>query len=171
MVRKVSVVICSLVLICAICTTAQASTHTVYDNSTISTTYIQYFKDILQGVPTGTDYVAFRSGQNSYTLVTFGGYSSYGNYIVAGNKKNITEYRFYTESESYNSNYKYSVKKLDSFEIDVTDKIIYCTLDGYPTLYDERSLTYNDIQTTLFGFIIIAFYISRIFSSSKRRSC
>lgn len=171
MVRKISAVLCSLVLICALCTTAQATTHEVYENGTISTTYLEYFKDIISGFPIDTKYIAFRSGQNSYSLIVPQNYSFSGDGTVTGSGL-IHEYKFYTDSTTgYNQNYKYNKNEyLQSFELKVDDDIIYTNMiSGYPRLVDERGESIEYLQTLV---IIVAFFmyvISRFFLSGSRR--
>lgn len=179
MVRKVSAVICSLVLICALCTTAQASTHTIYENSTISSTYLTYFRDILYGLQYNTEYVVFRSGQNEYKMITMpDGYLNVeltDNYMVDGTAIFSVpiglahEYTFSTEGNSYNTSPRFEYKKISEFELIQTDEIIYSSCRGFPQLIDERSEAFEFVQTLFIIVAFIALYVFRIFNSSKRR--
>lgn len=166
MVRKVSAFVCSLVLICGLTTSAQASTHTVYDNGTISSTYITYFKDILSGINFTDNYVAFRSAQNEYTLIVGDLIFENGNFTIEEEGK-LTSYRFYADSSNYSSNYRYEVKDIYIFDLSVGDNIIYSDLGQYPQLI-ERGAKYEQIQTLLIIITMLCIVINRIFYNRKR---
>ena len=68
MVRKVTTLICVLVLIFAIGMKAQSTSVTPYEGN-MSSTYITYFRDIVSGIGFNDNYVAYRSGQNEYKMV------------------------------------------------------------------------------------------------------
>ena len=60
MVRKIILcVVVAFVVIGANCTITHATTHTIYSEGNMNTTYITYFKDILSGSKFSDNYVAF----------------------------------------------------------------------------------------------------------------
>lgn len=166
MVRKVSSIIVAIVLICACGTTALATTHTVYDNGTLSSTYTTYFKDILSGAKFNDNYVAFRSGQYSYTMVV--GDLEYNNgKIILVNDEKAKEYTFSTNNNNYNSTYYYDVKDIYIFDIDVGNNIIYSDVGDFPQLID-RGDKYEILNTLLIIIFMLCVVVSRIFYNRKR---
>lgn len=176
MVRKVSAIMCALVLICATCTTAQAASHDIYENSTISTQYLTYFEDIVNRINPFYDYVAFRSGQNTYTMVV--GHLEYdsGAKIIRGEPSSNTgtfhgyEYTFYTDGTNYSNNLNYVRTPINDFELSIDTKLVYTSVGDfeYPT-FVERGEQFEFIQTFIISISFFAVYISRIFTSGSRR--
>ena len=164
MVRKVIVIISCLVLIFAFGVTAQAATHNVYTDGNISSTYVTYFKDILSGVSFKDNYVAFRSGQYSYTMVV-------GDLEYDENSKTFTlsspgrEYSFTTNNSGYNSYYSYDSVTIDSFELRVDNNIIYSDLGYFPQLI-ERGAKYEMLSAVLIVVALLGVVIGRIFKHS-----
>lgn len=159
-VKKICVcIVALLVLITALCGTVQAATHTVYENGSFSTTYVTYFKDILSGTELKNNYVAFRSGQYSYSLVV--GELEYNNGVISlvGEGK---EYKFYQESSNYNSQYYYNVSNLNNFSLNVGKSIIYSDVGDFPELI-ERGAKYEVISAILLGIALCSIVINRIF--------
>lgn len=166
MVRKVSALMLAMVLICALGTSALASTHSVYENGSLSTTYITYFKDILAAAKITDNYVAFRSGQNAYTMIV--GKLQYENGVISlQTDETAKEYTFSTESSSYNSQYKYYVKDIYIFDMETNESIIYSDVGDFPQLI-ERSAKFETLQTILFGIVLLCVVINRIFYNRKR---
>jgi len=162
MVRKIrSVLVVLLVLICAVSTSAQASTHSIYDNGNLSTTYITYFKDILSGSSFNDNYIAFRSGQYSYSLIV--GEIEYNNNSFTSN--NCKEYVF-SQTGNYNSQYTYQVKELNNFSLDTSNQIIYSDLGDYPQLV-ERGSKYEFLSAVVLFVALFYVIIVRIFDSRK----
>ena len=52
-----------------VATPSRAYAYDIYDSGNISNTYTEIFKDIIEGLPSNDDYVYFRSGQYTYTLL------------------------------------------------------------------------------------------------------
>lgn len=148
-----------LVLITALCGTVQAATHTVYDNGSLGTTYITYFKDILSGTDFRDNYVAFRSGQYSYSLIV--GELENNNGVISSLSP-VKEYRFYTESSGYNSQYQYSVTDLNNFSVNTDNNIIYSDCGDFPELI-ERGAKFETLNTILLVIFMLSFVIYRIF--------
>lgn len=165
MVRKViSIIVAMLVITSCLATVSQASTYNVYENSTISSTYITYFKDILSGQSILSDYVAFRSGQYEYTLAV-GDLDYNGNGSYSGEVKTFI---FDTQTSGYNSNLRYTVSQDNSFNLNSNDCVLYSNLGDYPQLI-ERGSNIETIQTILICIIILSIVINRVFYYSKRR--
>lgn len=100
--------------------------YSIYDGS-ISSSYVTYFKDILAGVPFNKNYVAFRSGQYTYTMVV-GELDYNGNSLsLIGDGK---EYIF-TTSSGYNSYLTYNVYDITSFSLSLEDYLVYSDMGDY----------------------------------------
>lgn len=164
MVRKVIILIAVIGLIATYGCTVQAATHEVYENGSLSTTYVTYFKDILSGCSIQDNYVAFRSGQYSYSLIVGDLEYNEGHIISNGDLK---EYQFYTSSTGYNSTYYYQVQQLNSFDLQVSNSILYSDLGDYPELV-ERGAKYEIITAVLISIFMLSCVINRIFFYRKR---
>lgn len=160
MVRKiVGIFCCTLALITALCGTVQAATHSVYENGNLSTTYLTYFKDIVSGIGFNENYVAFRSGQYSYTLVVGDLDFNNNTFTLNGTGK---EYEYSTTTSTYNSQYYYYVKDISNFSLEVDNQIIYSDLGHYPQLV-ERGAKYEMLSAVLLCIICLSVVIRRIF--------
>lgn len=157
MVRKVKVAFVCLVLCCCFATTAQAQSYTVYDGN-MSTTYITYFRDIVNNLSLKDDYVCFRSGQNEYILAV-GDLEYQDGFIGSANEVEI--YRIATEG-NYNSTYTYSVTTADSLAVYTGDEILYSNLGNYPNLI-ERGSQYEILTAVLLSVALLSYVIKRIF--------
>lgn len=163
MVRKVSCLLAILLLLCATGTVAQAASYTPYDGNP-SNTYIQYYKDILAGLPITENYVVFRSGQYEYKMIV-------GD-IVQNNGlfTSETECEVYTFSQydtTYNGYYTYSTSTIDSFVLDSENKIVYSDCGGYPEL-EERGAKYEVLTTILIVAICVGYVCRNIFYHRPR---
>lgn len=166
MVRKIiNVLLVGILLVGALCTQASAVTHTIYDEGTLSTTYTTYFKDIVSGIGFNENYVAFRSGQYSYSMVV--GELEYNNGVISL-KGTGKEYKYSaTTTSGYNQQYKYTVTNLSNFSVNCGDYIIYSDVGDFPQLV-ERGAKYEIIQTLLIGICCLCVVINRIFFARKR---
>lgn len=165
MVRKIAVIVCCmLVLITAICGTVQAATHEVYENGSLSSTYITYFKDIVSGIGFNDNYVAFRNGQYSYIMVV--GDLDYNNNVISlvGDGKSYT---FTTNSTNYNSQYNYYVADINNFSVNCDNNIIYSDVGDFPQLI-ERGDKYAIFTAFLLCIAFVCIVINRIFFNRKR---
>lgn len=156
--RKISCLFCVLVLITAFCGTAQAQTYNVYDEGTLSTTYTQYFKDIVSGIGFNQNYVAFRSGQYSYTMLV--GDLEYDNGVITlyGSGK---EYEYSTTGSGYNNQYKYYVNEIADSSVNVGNNIIYSDVGDFPQLV-ERGAKYEMLTAVLLVIMCLSVVIRRI---------
>lgn len=160
MVRKIVHVVSVLGLICAIlCAPVQAATHSIYDNGTLSSTYTTYFRDILSGVDFNDNYVAFRSGQYSYTMVV--GDLDYSNNIITLNGDGFV-YDFSTEGSNYNSQLRYTVSNIDDFSINCGNYILYSDVGQFPQLI-ERGVKYEILTFFLLFIALLCTVIRRVF--------
>lgn len=164
MVRKVSMLVCTLALIFGLAVTAQAATHEVYEGS-LSSTYITYFKDTVSGLPLSSHYVCFRSGQNEYVMVAGDVVYNGGEFTLDGIAK---EYRYYAEGTNYNSYYHYDVTEITEFSLEVGNNIVYSDLGEYPQLMD-RGEKFEVLSAVLVCVCMLSVVIGRIFRGSFRR--
>lgn len=160
MVRKISalLVACAL-LFSATCATASAATHSVYDEGNISSTYVTYFRDIVSGIGFNENYVAFRSGQYSYTMVV--GDLEYIDGIIS--LSGVGSEYVITTSSGYSSDFSYNVNYIDVFSVDTGDSILYSDVGDYPQLVD-RGAKYEILTSILLLIICCSVVIARIFT-------
>lgn len=158
MVRALKIFVCGIALIAAFCGTVQAATHTVYEEGNLSTTYVTYFKDIISGAEFNDNYVAFRSGQYSYTMVV--GELEYSNGVISLVDTG-KEYVF-TTSSGYNATYKYNVNEISNFSLDSGENIIYSDVGDYPQLV-ERGAKFEIFTAILICICMLSFVIRNIF--------
>lgn len=140
MVRKI--VCITAILCCCLSLTSNAFAYTSYNQGNISTTYVQYFDDIIDGLPVNHSYVAARTGQYEYILHSSDNLK-YSNGQFTSND-GIT-YKFSTNG-SYNSTYDYSVNIEHGFSLNTNSQMVYSSIGDFPRL-DERG--------SLFEFAII----------------
>lgn len=163
MVRKITVVIAALLLLCGFATGAQAATYSVYDG-TMSSTQLTYFRDILPGIGLQDNYVAFRSGEREYRMVV--GDLNYNGGVFTCN--DVSTVYTITNDSSYNGRYRYSVTTIDSLNLSVGDNIIYSDLGHFPQLI-ERSSNYEIFTALLVAIGLFGFVVRSILFSSSRR--
>jgi len=163
MVRKVIATLSILLLLCATGTVAQAESYNVYDGSP-SNTYIQYYKDILSGIPLSENYVVFRSGQYEYKMVV--GDIVQNNGLFTSDKE-CTVYTFSQTETGYNGYYTYDVSTISSFVLDSENKIVYSDCGGYPEL-EERGAKYEILTTILIVAICVGYVCRNIFYHRPR---
>lgn len=162
MVRKIISISFICILLCsAFCTIANAETHTVYDEGNINTTYLTYFKDIISGIGFNDNYVAFRSGQYTYTMVV--GELQYNNGVISLVNEG-KEYVF-SQSGNYNSTHRYYVNEINNFSLNTGNYIIYSDIGDYPELV-ERGAKYEIFTAVLLCTALVSIVINRIFFRS-----
>lgn len=159
MVRKIIIACCIVAIITSVlCTPLFAATHSVYTEGNLSTTYVQYFKDILSGANINDDYIAFRSGQYSYTMVV-------GDLDISGDTVSLKDsgviYTF-TQSGNYNSTYSFNYSNINQFSVNVGDNIIYSNVGHYPHLI-ERSAHIETLTLVLLSAMCVFVLVTRIF--------
>lgn len=155
MVRKVTALCALLAIMCAFSAIPQASAYDVYDGN-MSNTYVQYFKDIVGGLKFKENYVAFRSGQYEYTMVT--GAITYDG---AFHGSDLTCYTFSNDG-NYNSTYTYEVTTIDSFSLNPNNRILYSDLGQFPQL-ETRGEKYEILATVLIVVLLLGLVIRSFF--------
>lgn len=100
------------------------SSSVVYDQGTISTTYVEIARGLVKYVPFGKDYVFARTGQYEYIFAVgdfeqgFSGSAEIWKIVVGG----------------YNTNYSFTHSTDSSFSLSVGNGMIYSSVAPYPSL-------------------------------------
>lgn len=140
--KRVFLPVClSLIMCVALSATAQASTYMPYSDGNIGSSYLQVFRDIVSDLPIDDSYVAFRSGQYTYTLVSGQLKQSGSQFLGMDTSTTVKVYTIDTNSIGYNSRYVYTVTTEQNFLLDASDYLVYSNLGDYPSL-EERSTIY-----------------------------
>lgn len=158
MVRKVSILACAIALIFAFGMTAHGATHNVYQEGNPSTTYIQYFRDIVSGIGFNDNYVAFRSGQYTYTMCV--GDLEYNNGVISLSGEGGI-YTF-TQTGNYNSMYSLDYEEISSFSVSADGYIVYSDLGHFPQLV-ERGAKYEILTAVLVCTGLLGVVVGRFF--------
>lgn len=118
-------------MICGVVATSSASAYSVYDAGNISTTYVQYFEDIVDGETPLTPYVMWRNGQYEY-IIAF----SDGLKVLNGTFSSNENTRMYSITQTTGTNGRYSLNYSESnnFELTTNKSLLYSSLEGYPSL-------------------------------------
>ena len=161
-VRTISCMVAILLLVCAVGTRAQAATYDVYDGNP-SSTYQQYFRDLVGGLSFNDNYVAFRSGQNTYVMVV--GDLVYNNGLFTS--ENSCKVYTFTNTTGTNSYYRYDISSISSFYLDAEDKIVYSDLGDYPQ-FEERSAKYEILTAILVVAVIVGYAFRGVFRYRPR---
>lgn len=159
--KKILAFICVCVI--ALSSAKHTFAYTIYDG-TISNTYLTYFEGILSKSSINDDYLILRSGQNEYVMVV--GDLTYNNKNFVGSS--LTEYKFYTESTNYNSQYRFTETTNVSINQNTNNYIVYSNLGPYPDII-ERSSYYE--MSLLFAFVVfgICMLMRPIFKYTYRK--
>lgn len=117
---------------------------------TISDTYLNYFRGIVQKLNFNEHYVVYRSGLYSYTMV-YGEGVEYGESGFTGTGNVVTIYR---DSSSYSSDWYVDYGE-DSLSLDAGSLFVYSDLGSFPTLKEGGSAL--EFTTVLFaiGFAVV----------------
>lgn len=135
MVRKI-VFIIAVMCVC-LSVTSNALAYTSYDEGNMSTTYVQYFEDIVDGLSINHNYVAFRSGQYQYVLHASDSLRHDSGTFISDKGTTYT----FDVSSGYNSKYNYEVNTEQNFSLDTNGQLVYSSIGEYPRL-DERGDSY-----------------------------
>lgn len=100
------------------------SSSVVYDEGTISTTYLEIARGLVKYVPFGEDYVFARTGQYEY-IFAVGDFSQ-------GFSGSAEVWKIVTGG--YNSNYSFIHYTDSSFSLSVGSGLIYSSVSPYPSL-------------------------------------
>ena len=110
----------------------------IYTEGNISSTYTSIMEDVLQSTEISDDYVYFRSGQYTYTLIT--GDLDLNGSVFTGLE--VDRYTITTSTGNYNQTYTYSHSTDTNFSLNAQNYLVYSNLGYYPTLI-ERSAIYE----------------------------
>lgn len=165
MVWQVKKYICMIVCVCIM---LLAYTHTtfaysIYDGS-INNTYTNIFKDIVKDISINDNYVFFRSGQYSYTLVA-GPITFDNNKFVSSEE--CREYNITTQSNYNNNGYIYTVNDINNFSLNISDELVYSNLGNYPAL-EEGGILYDYASLLVLCIIGICVLFRPIFAFTYR---
>ena len=142
---------------------APASVYPSPDEGTISTTYLQYFKDMLVKLPYDTQYVFFRVDDYEYRMV-YGDAINFSGNVFSGDALNYIRY--------YRTN-NYSVWKLESgyegsFRLTTNGYLVYSNVgDLYPSMnggvytYAFYACLFVLVLTLLFNVVHAFFFVGR----------
>lgn len=138
MVRKI-MAMCFVMVALLVASPIQAlADDSVYTEGNISSTYTSIMEDVLQNTKISEDYVYFRSGQYSYTLIT-GDLDLNGSTFTGSD---VDRYTITTSTTGYNQTYNYSHSTDTNFRLNAQDYLVYSNLGYYPTLI-ERGAVYE----------------------------
>ena len=163
MVWKRLILIISFFVIIATAMPQKTYAYSVYTEGTMNTTYVTYFKDIVAGIKPNDKYIAYRSGQYSYTLAV--GDLSISNKNISSS--GTTTLYVYETSSGYNSIYTYKVSDVTDFSLSVGNAIVYSNLGGFPLL-EERGVLYEYAILYVAIVIGICMFIRSIFEFTYR---
>lgn len=138
-----------LLLLCAFSTAAGAESYTAYNN--LSSTYTNYYRDIVGGLGFNDHYVHFRSDQYTYILVT--GALSFDNGIFRLEDSGKI-YTIVNTTGTQNNYQRYSVRDINDFTLIVEDKIVYSDLGNYPQ-FEERGQGMKSLTRSCFAFFLL----------------
>ncbi|SCH17981.1 Uncharacterised protein [uncultured Clostridium sp.] len=142
---------------------APASSYPSPDDGTISTTYLQYFKDMLVKLPHDTQYVFFRVDDYEYRMV-YGDAINLSNNVFSGDALNYIRY--------YRTN-NYNVWKLESgyegsFRLTTNGYLVYSNVgDLYPSMnggvytYAVYACLFVLVLTLLFNLVHAFFFVGK----------
>ena len=142
---------------------APASVYPAPDDGTISTTYLQYFKDMLVKLPHDTQYVFFRVNDYEYRMV-YGDAINLSGDVFSGDGLRYIRY--------YRTN-NYSVWKLEtgnegSFRLSTNGYLVYSNVgDLYPSMnggvytYAVYACLFVLVLTLLFNLVHAFFFVGR----------
>ena len=160
---KILIITCALFLLLP-CASVYADTPY---KGTISSTYINYFKDMAVNVGFDDDYVLYRSSDTDYTMVV--GDLDYENYSFMG-----TSCHSYTIKNvnigGYNTTYhSFTESNIVNFSLDCGDYLVYSNLGGYPDIMTEEGY-YAKIKIIVICIVVLCLFIGRIFAFVLRKS-
>lgn len=143
-----------------------ASSYPSPDDSSISETVLQYFKDMLVKLPYNTQYVFFRVNDYEYRLV-YGSSIVFSNNVFTGSDLNYIKYY---RPDSYNSPWKLSSGYEGDFTLSPNGYLVYTNVaDLYPSM--NGGVYSHVLYACLFVLVVNLLYIivHAFFSVSKYR--
>lgn len=156
MVRKVKNFALVLVLIVAMCNTAQAQTIEPYDGN-MSSTVVSYFRDIVSNMPLGSHYIALRYSDTEYHLYIGSITEESGTYTIETGAK-----RYTITSSNYGA-YDYVVTDTaEEIIIHQGVRLLYSDLGNNPQLLGIGE-KYEILQTITLCAIVLFALFARVF--------
>lgn len=155
--RLFSVLVCALLLF-GVAVGASATAYEPYYGN-MNTTYVTYFRDILAGRSIQEHYVAFRSGQYEYIMVT-GKLAFDGTTFTLGEVG--TMFTISAADSGYSSVYTYQTSEVTDFTLTPSDMMVYSDLGSYPQL-EERTQRYEILTAVMLGILMLGSVIGRFF--------
>lgn len=149
-------------------TSASAASSYVPDNDQISTSVLQYFKDMAVKLPYGTDYVFFRVNDYEYRLV-YGSDLKYSNGVFTGSGMCYIKY-YRQSSSSYYYDWMLASGSEGDFSLTPNGYMVYTNLsdaDLYPTMsggvysYETYAVLFVLVLTLLFNIIHAFFFLGK----------
>lgn len=142
-------------------TTAVETISDIYDEGTLNSTYINYFRDYMGHLDIDDHYLHARTGQYTYTLF-------YGDISLTGstfNMGNVTRVDITTTS-GYNSSYTISSSELSSYNLNVGNNIVYSDLGSYP-MFEGRSEVLQYVQTISIAIMCLCMLTRGLFKGRR----
>lgn len=164
MVWKRLTIAISIFVIIALAMPQNAFAYSIYDEGNISNTYTTIYEDIVSGISPSKNYVYYRSGQYEYTLAVGDNMYLVDNIIYSTEK---TKLYIITTSSGYNANYTYNISEVSDFQLTLGDNLVYSNLGDYPLL-EERSVTYEYLQTYIITIFALCCFVRSIFAFTYR---
>lgn len=140
----------------------------VPDNDQISTSVLQYFRDMVVKLPYGTDYVFFRVNDYEYRLV-YGKELSYSNGVFSGS--DMSYVRYYRQSSgNYYYDWLLTSGSEGDFKLTPNGYMVYTNVpeaDLYPTMsggvysYETYAVVFVLVLTLLFNIVHAFFFVGK----------
>lgn len=152
-----------LILLLSLAAAGSAHADSVYTEGTISTTYVEYAKGVVNGLPPAQSYVFFRSGQYTYDLIAS------DTLKVDGKSFEAVDYTRYTwtTGSGYNSVPTYNVSIGNQFTLNSGNVMVYSNLAGFPCL-EERGSIYAEITCLLLAVLLLGGLLRSLFTAVDR---
>ncbi len=140
----------------------------VPDNDQISTSVLQYFRDMVVKLPYGTDYVFFRVNDYEYRLV-YGKELRYSNGVFSGS--DMSYVRYYRQSSgNYYYDWLLASGSEGDFKLTPNGYMVYTNVpeaDLYPTMsggvysYETYAVVFVLVLTLLFNIVHAFFFVGK----------
>lgn len=136
-------------MICGVFATSSALAYSPYTTGNVSTTYVQYFEDIVDKITPSNSYVMWRNGQNEYMLYYSQSLRLSG--TTFDDTGNGTIVRMYT-SGSVNNQWQFEHFQESGFQLTANKVMVYSNLGNYPSLNEG-----NEVLIYALLFVAITF--------------
>lgn len=136
------------------------------DNDQISTSVLQYFKDMVVKLPYGTDYVFFRVNDYEYRLV-YGSDLQYSDGVFTGSDMSYIKY-YRQSSSSYYYDWLLASGSEGEFKLTTNGYMVYSNVGvDYPTMsggvytYETYAILFVLVLTLLLDVVHAFFFVGR----------